>query len=72
MQEQRTIQNYSQDRPIKNEGYLDEQKHIKNTRILHINTNGFGPNQTEKIDQMINYYTKHQISIVLHAETNIK
>ena len=47
---QRTLQNYFNDRLIRNEGYLDEIKHSENTRILCISMNGLGPSQKEKID----------------------
>ena len=53
---QRLIQNYFREQPIRNEGCIENPKQSENTRILCINTNRFRLSENEKINQIIEFY----------------
>ena len=57
---------------IRNKGYIDTLKALFNTRILSINTCGFKPSNTEKIQMMIDKCEKLAIDILLLNEMNTK
>ena len=57
---------------MKNEGWIDSQKHDINVRILSMNPRGFGPHQEEKVVMMIDYAKRHQIDRILLSSPDQK
>ena len=60
------------DLEIRNEGYLDCKKAMKNTRILVLNPNRCRSSDSEKITIIINSCKRQQIDICCLAEVNTK
>ena len=55
-----------------NQGYIDENKRLENTRILALNPNGLNPWDEQKMNMFVQSCTKNQIDIALLNEMNVK
>ena len=57
---------------LKNQGYIESQKHENSIRILALNPRGFGPKNNEKINMLKKAMNDYKIDIVLMSSTDRK